>query len=438
MSLLAWQETHKTQHNKPVTSSTTWQTNTQCPSVLTLNSTDSCGVYSSVHSARTSDASCSVTSPLALCRSSPLTSPFTLPWHTSDLYCSSPRYSASRSVLLRHWTTAFMKQVLPWFFSPSTPGVLSPWHHDSLSFTEPWDEDSTEELFFTVPSLETCAQSSLNPPDALCPKPPSSSSASGGSASPKCAKVPKVLRILPMKFPKDRSDFLLMNLPALYFFSFRFVVLGFMAFLTLFSLRLSMALLLNSSAREWSRLWSRTCLPGCLPLLLLLLLLVLLLFFPSLHLPLRWHRLGANKAHDYWYYSLDISVIFPVRCGHEQSARFDGWQCVRSPHRWAAPLPQQRRFSYTSSSMALSAGSCAGALWLLRQHYPLSPPPAVCGATANNFLCGGSCLMPAPQTWIELTWIRLLAGCHNREVDTMSKKSFPCGLCTLSLVCQRP
>lgn len=121
-----------------------------------------------------------------------------------------------------------------------------------------------------------CEQS----PVALCPKPPSSSSASGGCASPKCAKVPKVLRILPMKFPKDRSDFLLINLPVLYFFSFRFVVLGFMGcFLTLFSFRVSMALFRIRTERKWNGLWSRTCLPGCLPLLLLLF---------SLHKPYRW------------------------------------------------------------------------------------------------------------------------------------------------------
>lgn len=35
-------------------------------------------------------------------------------------------YLARTSVWLRHWSTAFMKHVLPWLRRPTTPGTLSP------------------------------------------------------------------------------------------------------------------------------------------------------------------------------------------------------------------------------------------------------------------------------------------------------------------------
>lgn len=41
------------------------------------------------------------------------------------LYWSRTKYSAKMSVWLKHWSTAFIKHVFPWFCKPTTPGTRS-------------------------------------------------------------------------------------------------------------------------------------------------------------------------------------------------------------------------------------------------------------------------------------------------------------------------
>ncbi len=156
---------------------------------LTLNSRLCCGVYSKVHRARTSPDSCSVTSPLSwppfFC-----TIPLVLGFSSSvwsPRYCSSARNSANSSVLLRHCRIAFMKHVLPWFFKPATPGILSLARNPPQSLSS----DPTDPL----PSF----LKAVNPPSSLSP--------SGACSSDwKWESVERVFRTLLMKLPTERTE----------------------------------------------------------------------------------------------------------------------------------------------------------------------------------------------------------------------------------------
>ncbi len=196
--------------NKWIKTSVTKQSNSLLES--TLNSAESWCVYWKVQSARTKVASRSVTSLFSCWSFSFFINPFIPLWHRSSLYRSRHRYSASRSVLLRHCTTAFMKQVFPWFFRPSTPGVLSPYSENSFSLAE--ERQGSEQLFLTwlLSSFLTCPEFPAQ--GVLSPNPPSSSSASERSVvSPPLAKLPKLFKILPTKLSTDLNDFLRNSLP---------------------------------------------------------------------------------------------------------------------------------------------------------------------------------------------------------------------------------
>lgn len=161
----------------------------------TLKSLLCWGVYSKVHRARTRPDSCSVTSP-ASCgcwpaffwTGAPLDLALSLvPAVSPILNCSRARYSAKSSVLLRHCRMAFMKQVLPWFLSPATPGTLSPKGNPPQSLSS----------------------DGRDPPVVVCSDVASSFSSSAACSSvPKWERVDRVRRTLFMKLPTERTELL--------------------------------------------------------------------------------------------------------------------------------------------------------------------------------------------------------------------------------------